>query len=531
MSSNQRTDSKPLLIVQVEPPQEESGGDFYYRTYAPGIAMAQEDGVYVINLTNVHHRKEEIMRQADVLIIKNICDPDILPLIKERRQRGKPTVYELADDLCAVPPWNPVHFFYKDHENLLLFKRLARYCDAMQFSVPELQRLYGYLNPCSAVFPNQVSVAPSEKRDRRQKQVIVGWGGSHGHLEDMSEAAGPLADWILSRGNVKLFLMCSDPIWRLFGRIPPFLKRRFKPGALHEYYAFLKKIDIGIAPLRDTAFNRSRSDVKYLEYAVHGVIPVVQDSIPYASTVRHGETGCLFQHAAGLPDILDALADNPAVRTKVMRAARQYVIRERLQHQHAQERIAFYRRRIADLGSGNEKGVRGEDVFQALSSMEGAERRGRYIRLTAARFENLLHEGLVLGQIRGNSSGARSAFSEASLLEPHHYLPYLFGASYSGDMIGWLHQAIEQNPNSIKSWILLGEEHARRGDIVSAIKSFESAAGIFPEYEIPYLRTAALLKNTGREREAGNLARKAEALMMPLQDEHENRRRGWAETG
>lgn len=516
MSSNQRTDSKPLLIVQVEPPQEESGGDFYYRTYAPGIAMAREQGVYVINLTNAHRKKEELIREADVCVLKNICDPDMLSIIRERKQRKKLTVYELADDLCAIPPWNPVHFFYKTHENLLLFKRLAHYCDAMQFSVPELRKLYGYLNPCSVVFPNQLSVVPTKKGSQGRKEVIIGWGGSHGHLEDMSELSEPLIDWIISRDNVKLYLMCSDPIWRLFDRIPHYRKRRFKPGALKDYYTFLGMIDIGIAPLRDTAFNRSRSDVKYLEYAVYGVVPVVQDSIPYISTVKHGETGFLFQDAANLLDILGLLVDNPVLRHEVTRAARHYVIKERLQHQHAQERITFYRQRIADLGNGNEEKNRGEDVFQALSSMEGAVCNDRYVRLTPTRFENLLHNGLVLGQVKGNSAAARSLFSEAAMLEPHNYLPYLFGASYSGDSIGWLNQAIEHNPNSVKSWILLGEEHARRGDIVSSIKCFESAAEIFPEYEIPYLRTAFTLQKSGYERESRYLAQKAEALIKAL---------------
>ena len=118
-------------------------------------------------------------------------------------------------------------------------------------------------------------------------------------------------------------------------------------------------------------------------------------------------------------------------KEEIMRqTARNYVIKERLHYQHAQEKIAF---------------------------------------------------------------AAHSLFSEASLLEPHNYMPYLLGASYSSHTISWLQEAIERNPHSVKSWILLGEEYARKGDIVSAIKGFESASGIFPEYEICYLSSAPLL--------------------------------------
>ena len=516
MSSNRKTSSHPILIVQVEPPQREDGGDFYYRTYAPGIAMTQEEGVYAINLTNVHRKKEEIMRHADVLILKNICDPDMLPLIKERKQQKKVTVYELADDICAIPPWNPVHFFYKNQENLFLFKRLANHCDAMQFSVPELQRLYGYLNPSPAVFLNQISTVPPEKKFKNRPEIIIGWGGSHGHLEDMAKISEPLINWIISRDNVTLYLMCSDPIWSIFERLPETRKRRFKTGSLSDYYAFLRKIDIGFVPLKDTAFNRSRSDVKFLEYAVHGVVPVVQSSLPYISSVKNGKTGFLFKDTEGLLRILEVLTEDVDLLPKVGNAARDYVIRERLQHQHGKERIAFYRTKLAELHKmqGGKNGPR--KIFESFSNITGADRTGRHLRLMPTPFENFLHDGLVLGQVEGKAASARSLFLKACQLEPGNYLPYLFGASYSGDTAGWLHKAIERNPHSVKSWILLGEEYAGKGDIVRAIKCFESAAEIFPEYEIPYSRTATLLKKLGHQKESLSLAEKAEALNLPL---------------
>lgn len=517
MHSNRIVDNSTLLVVQVEPPQQEDGGDYYYRTYAPGLAMAREEGVYVINLTNVHRAKEDIMRKADVLILKNICDADILPLIKERKQQKKLTVYELADDICAVPPWNPTHFFYKDQENLLLFKRLAGYCDAMQFSVPELQRLYSYLTPCSAVFLNQITDVPSERNYENYQEIVIGWGGSHGHLEDMAQIAEPLIDWIMSRDNVKLFLMCSDPIWSLFERLPEMRKQRFKTGSLNEYYAFLKQIDIGLAPLKNTGFNRSRSDVKFLEYAVFGVVPVAQAAVPYVSTVKHGETGFLFEDTAGMLNMLDMLADDIACIHQVARAAREYVTKERLQQAHSQERTAFYRTQLRMLNNDNVEKADAGSIFEAFADLEGAMRDGRYLKLTSTRFENLLHDGLVLSQVEREKVSAWSAFSEAFRAEPDNYLPYLFGASCSKDTAGCLAQAVEINPHSLKSWILMGEEYARQGDIMKSIKCFESAAKIFPEYEIPYLRTAVLLQKLGHKEESIFLFDKCKAMILPLQ--------------
>ena len=516
MNSKTTARYRPLLISQIEPPQREDGGDYYYRTHAPGIAMSAEEGIYVINLTNVHRKREEIVRISDVLILNNICDPDMLPVIKERKANKKLTVYELGDDLCAIPPWNPLYFFYENKENLLLFKRLANYCDAVQFSVPELRRLYGYLNPDSAVFSNQILDVPLKKDVRHFEEIIIGWGGSHGHHEDMAKLAEPLIDWMVSRESVSLYLMCSDPIWHLFDRLPSARKQRFNIGSLSEYYQFLKNIHIGLAPLNDTPFNRSRSDVKFLEYAVHEVVPVVQFSAPYASSVKHGETGLLFENTKDLLNQLELLSNNVDLIKKIGHTARNYVLKNRLQLRHGNERIAFYEQRLKRLRTGLRSNDEVCKVFETLSETEGAVCNGRHLRLSSSRFEKLLHDGLVLNQIDEKKSSAYTLFSMAAELEKQNYLPYLFGASCSDDAVGCLEEAVNKNPNSLKSLILLGEAYANKGDLVKSIQCFESAAQIFPEYEIPYVRTEALLRMVGREEESMGPGRKAADLMSAL---------------
>ena len=64
---NKSENAAPMIIAQIEPPHIAEGGDYYYRTHAPGIAMAQAEGVHVVNLTSQHRRGIEIMGQADVL--------------------------------------------------------------------------------------------------------------------------------------------------------------------------------------------------------------------------------------------------------------------------------------------------------------------------------------------------------------------------------------------------------------------------------------------------------------------------------
>ena len=512
---------REVLIVQIEPPQNTDGGDYYYRTHAPGVAMTQQEGVYVINLTNEHRNKFEVLKQADVLILKNICDPDFLPLINKRKQQGKLTIYEIADALGALQPWNPVYFFYQNTENQALVHRLASYCDALQFTCSELKNLYGHLNRKSRVFPNQISYVPPERSFSEKENIIIGWAGSHGHLEDIEEIAPSLIAWMKSRPDVCLHLMCSEPIWNLLNALPNRNKKHIQTGSLEDYYHFLSGIDIGLAPLNNTPFNRSRSDIKFLEYAVSGVVPVVQNLQPYLESVVHGRTGYLFKDSDELISILDHLANDPESARRVACTARQYVVEHRIETAHAKERLSFYREQFNGnhdshfIGSYSREGL-----FKAWSNLEGALTLGRHLKLRSTKFETLLHAGLIAMQVNKDEALARHLFEEAAALDPENYLPHLFGSPVSPDPIKSLGKVVELRPDSLKAWIMLGEAYAKEGKIKESFESYGRAVDIFPEYEVPFLRAGKLLQEIGETSKAQELFEKASQLLIPSSIHH-----------
>ena len=508
----------PLIIAQVEPPQNEGSGDYFYRTHSPGIAMAQDDSVRVINITNQHRYKTEIMTRADVLILKNICDPDILPLIRGRKEQRKLTVYEIADDLNALQTWNPVYFFFKNKQNLDLGFRLASSCNALQVTSPELKRLYGHLNKNCKVFPNQVLNIPPEKPLKKDSELVIGWGGSHGHMEDMTEIARPLINWINTMPNVSLHLMCSEPIWKLFDALPQNKKRWTLPGSLDDYYNFLKTIDIGFAPLKDSAFNRSRSDIKFLEYAISGIAPVMAHIEPYIESVNVGKTGLLFKNSGELIVNLNLLSRDPSLAQNIAKEARQYVLRERQELEHGQDRLNFYRENLKLTNRDNDQIAKGNEWFEELSKLEGASINERHLQLKATRFENLLHDGLLAMQIHRDMQLAFKIFEEAAALEPENYLTFMFAASITPDPIACLCKALKQEPHSIRTWVLLGEEFERAKKVKDALECYESAINVYPDYELPHLKIGTLLKKLGREPQANQFFKKADMIAENLKN-------------
>jgi hypothetical protein len=522
MSTSQSAAPSPLLIAQLDPPHAGREGDWYYRTYAPGLAMAAQPGVFVINLDNVHRRKAEILRHADVLILNSVVDADLLPILRERREARLLTVYEVSDDVSAVPPENPVHAFYQVGENLHLFLRLAHACDANQFSVPELQRRFGYLCPRGRVLLNQIAelppprpLGPAGPHGSAAGPLTIGWGGSRGHLADMAAVAGPLCAFIAAHPDVRLRIMGAEPIWRLFDALPADRKEWTRPGSLHDYYAFVAGLDIGLAPLMDHGFNRSRSDVKFLEYAAHGVVPVVQALVPYLDTVRQEETGFLFSTPAQLIQTLTRLAADPPLRHRVAGAAYRYVAACRREDEHAAARLSFYREALAAHSHQGRSEAACRSFVGSLARWPGARQRGQHVLLESTRYEQLLHDGLVLSQ-HGRQKEAVALFLEAGHLEPTNYQPYLCLAAAGHAPLDTLAEALRRNPRSIQSWLLLGGHLWQGGAPGKAIERFLTAAELYPSYELPYLRTAQVLRHMGDPYEAQRLEKTAEKLLRPL---------------
>ena len=500
-------DRCPFLLIQMDAPQAENTGDFYYRTYAPGIGMARCEDVYTLNFTNVHRLKHELIGKADVLVINNLCDADILPVIRDRKTAGKITVYEINDDLADIPPSNPNREFYAQPRNLLLIKRLANYCDALQFSSCELQKKYGYLNDISVVFPNQMLEIPLGRKRKPSDTVAVGWGGSLGHFQDLQRISAPLINWIIGRKNIHLHLMCGEPFGSLFDKIPRDRITWVSPGSLQDYYKFVSQLDIGLAPLEDIPYNRSRSDVKFLEYAAHSVVPVLQAVGPYPVSVRHGETGFLFNSTDELISILERLTLDTSMRSRVAAAAYEYVVRERNQFERGRDRVEFYRWLLTAAGwKRHPNGLNAEQIFDDLCNCAGAKKSGRNLSLGATRYELLLTGGLTA---MSDKAAAGRMFQEAIRINPSLYMPYLFGAYVVDDTIQSLRIAVEKNPRSITSWLCLGSEYGSKGMSSEAIESFKTAAEIFPEYEQPYIQCGGYLNRIGMTKEGIDLLKKA----------------------
>ena len=113
-----------------------------------------------------------------------------------------------------------------------------------------------------------------------------------------------------------------------------------------QYTAALHASDIALLPLRDTEFNRAKSDLKFIEAAGHGAVALASPTV-YAGSVRDGETGLIFRSPEEFAEKLDLLIARADLRRTLAENAYRYVAAHRLLDQHLGDYIAAYREMFA----------------------------------------------------------------------------------------------------------------------------------------------------------------------------------------
>jgi glycosyltransferase involved in cell wall biosynthesis len=115
-----------------------------------------------------------------------------------------------------------------------------------------------------------------------------------------------------------------------------------------QYYpALVAQFDIGICPLEDTNFNKSKSPIKFYEFAQVNA-PVVASPVVYGNEIQHGKTGFLAQTPDEYVAYLSELIENSAKRKSMGRSAKEWV----LEHRNLQKGWKLWRNVYREVVSG-----------------------------------------------------------------------------------------------------------------------------------------------------------------------------------
>ncbi len=517
----------PLLVVQIGPPEPLDRGQASHRTLQPCRALGELADVTVVSGFTLSPAlySEGLLLAADVLVLRDVADPDLLPIIAARRRQGRLTAYEIGCHFFASTATDELPAPQSDLVARSLVPQLARQADCLQLAAAALETRFAALNPRRAVFPSQLWDAPGLPPVRPTDRVVIGWAGSRAERNDLLVALPALAGVLERHPEARVSIMGDPELRTTLASLPAARVSFMAAGSLERYHRFLEGIDIGIAPLAPTPFNRCSEDLRFIDYAAHGVLAICADLEPYRAVVRPGQTGFLFRDGAELETVLERALAEPELRAAIPARAASYA-EERLERRHAAARLGFYLSAAAQMGVqlGGTGGPRLSFPPPTLMDARQAARLfpdSRYLALGGGKIERLLIDGLRQVSEGATEEACRS-FETAERLAPESHLPpLLLGTVASGETaIGALRRAEARNPLSCQAAYRLGERLLAGGDETGAVAAFERARAIAPGFGAPQERLGALAEAAGRIDDACRLYEEAalqnSAFALPI---------------
>jgi hypothetical protein len=331
-----------VIHLYAAEPVGENVGQFRHHLENPVRIFANDDEFEVAMLSVYDQNFCEIALQVNLLILHGFARPEYATLLQARRAQGLPTVFEIADDWFSLGAWLPEkqrQIAVQQRADLL---NLATQADALLFCAKGLEAVFAQVNKQTAVL--DYFVPSPQALTGKSERFIFGWAGSTTHFDDVV-AVVPAIEEFCRRHPDTVFSVMGNPTTfaPLFQNIPTHQLQIQAFGMYDRYLDFLKNLQVGIAPLVLNAFNRGRTDAKFVEYAVNGVVAVLSDVEVFRP---HTTRAMLFTDNASLLECLEQLYNSPDLRQNLAQTAFDWVRQERGAEAIVQQHKHFYKQVI-----------------------------------------------------------------------------------------------------------------------------------------------------------------------------------------
>jgi len=247
---------------------------------------------------------------VDVLIIERLWDHSCdwqrhLAMLQTIREQGTRIIYEIDDDLLGVNSEVGDRDWPTTLQKMWL-RQMVRFSDGVIVSTQKLADRLAALNPHTQIVENALDERLFEKsREINWKEsdgdVVFGYMGTFTHLDDLISIIQPLRSVLARyRDRVRFEIVGigdSAVLKAAFSGLPVSFLSVPPQSVLYENFtAWMQeniRWDFGIAPLIDSIFTRSKSDIKFLDYGVQGIPGIFSDVPAYNTTVKHLVNGIL----------------------------------------------------------------------------------------------------------------------------------------------------------------------------------------------------------------------------------------------
>ena len=290
----------------------QSTGSALYRLEMPHAHLDNNyKGLAFYSAPNPFHISERGWQDLDVMICSRMWGHDEHEIGYVRSQCDKYNVRLILDldDYWVLESGHPMYGIYREKGISQIIRNHIKVVDHVICTNDFLADKVRMLNKNVTVIPNctyswyQQFVPNPTKSDR----VRFGWFGGAQHYEDiilMEQGMGVLADDKALDGRYMLYLggwnenemyYRYEMIFSAYGKSKNY--SRIQAADIYSYVGGYNFVDVCLAPLRDTTFNRCKSELKIIEAAAMGKALIASDVYPYNEVLRHGENALVVKES------------------------------------------------------------------------------------------------------------------------------------------------------------------------------------------------------------------------------------------
>lgn len=329
------TTAKRLLVLYEYGYNWRPFGSAHIRLLRPLTHPSLHDKLEILSGTDF------VDESFDAVVIDRLWRPDVsLPMARKlvekiRKTRAK-IIYSLDDNYFVIPA---DHVDRPSQERLDVVEFFLRQADAVWVTTEALKQDFVLLNEKTHVLEHALDerlLVPRSSGARSSVSIsrpkVIGYMGTLTHDDDLLLVLPALQEICRQYPGQVVFEIIGavgkPATLQLLQDLP---LRFITPEAEEREYPlfmlwFTSRIrwDIAISPLKDTVFNRAKSDIKFLDYSAIATAGVFSPIPSYQAAIRHGETGWLAENRTeAWVQALDTLLTDDDLRLKIARNAYQ----------------------------------------------------------------------------------------------------------------------------------------------------------------------------------------------------------------
>lgn len=277
----------------------------------------------------------------DVFHVQQLHDEEALDVMRRVRDAGVAVVWDTDDDISAVTRGSEAWHRLGGRRNIKRhFKRAvqaARTAHVVTTTNEHLANVYREQG-VEQVVAVENYLAPHDLGHPRKRHqgIVVGIAAAGEHEPDLRKMKfAQMLEQLLDRHDgVRVVAVGADLRLKREHRYT-----HVRPVDIGELIPVECEFDVALAPLRDTGFNRARSNVKLKEYSAAGAMWLASPVGPYAG-MGEEQGGLLVEDDAWL-STLEALLEDPDRRRALAARARRWAESQTIRAGAARWQAAF----------------------------------------------------------------------------------------------------------------------------------------------------------------------------------------------